>query len=77
MTKKQAFETFEYQRKTDFVERTLTAMRSIIYVVISFFAGFEFHKSQNLLWFGLFWFVLIISFQWERVVKITKRVILK
>lgn len=70
------FETFEVKQKTELYERLMWGLESVIYILCSFYAGFEFSRSKNLLWFGLLIFILILRFQWRTVRNVTKKVVL-
>ena len=67
---------FKEKRKTELYEKLMWGLESIIYIIISFLAGFQFHATQNIFWFGLFLLVLVIRFRWQQFKEVTRRVIL-
>jgi len=75
-TKKKQFNTFQVEQKTELYEKLFYGLESVIFVVLSFYAGFEFHRTQSLLWLGVFIGILIGKFKWESIKKITKRMII-
>lgn len=70
------YETFQVNRKLELYEKLFMGLESVFFVVLSFYAGFEFHRTESLLWLGVFIGILIGKFQWQNIKKITKKVIL-
>ena len=67
---------FKVKQKTELYEKMMWGLESVIYIVISFSAGLQFHATQNIFWFGLFILILIIRFRWQQFREVTKRTFL-
>jgi hypothetical protein len=67
---------FKEKRKTELYEKLMWGLESVIYIIMSFFAGFQFHLTKNILWFGLFLLILLIRFRWQQFKEVTRRAIL-
>lgn len=79
MSKKRSnrfYETFRVKQKTDRLERFWWGFDSVVYIIISFYAGLEFYRSKSLLWFLLFIGILVYRFQNKRIKEVTKKVFL-
>jgi hypothetical protein len=77
MSKKKYYEKFKVKQRVENYEKLMWAFESIIYIIISFYAGFEFCNSQSLLWFLLFVGILVLRFQWKKIKEVTKRMVIR
>lgn len=75
-SKKKYYESFRYKKKLENYEQLFMALESIIFVILSFYAGFEFHRTENLLWFGIFCGILVGKFQWKKIKEVTKKMVI-
>jgi lipopolysaccharide export LptBFGC system permease protein LptF len=64
------------KQKLQFYERLFIGLESVIFIIMSFYAGFELCRSHNILWFCLFIGILFGKFKWESIKEVTKRIVL-
>ena len=71
--KSRYYESFKVKQKMEFYEKLFVGLESVIFIIMSFYAGFEFCRSQNLLWLGMFIGILVGKFKWQQIKEVTKR----
>lgn len=70
------YESFIVKQKLENYEKLMWGLESVIYIIVCFYAGFEFCRSKNLLWFVLFVGILIFRFKWKAIKEVTKKMVM-
>lgn len=74
--KKKYYERFVVNQKLENYEKLFLSLESIIFIILTFYSGFEFCRSENILWFALFIGILIGKFQWKKIKQVTKKMVI-
>jgi hypothetical protein len=75
--KRKYYESFVVKRKLENYEKLFIGLESVIFIIMSFYSGFEFCRSSNILWFGIFLGILVGKFQWKKIKEVTKRMVIR
>ena len=76
-SRKKYYESFVIRQRVENYEKLMWALESIIYIIVSFYSGFEFCRSKSILWFVLFIGILVTRFQWKKIKEVTKKMVIR